>query len=73
MADYAWGYNDGKPVRVHPGPLDEEPYGIKTTAADMIRFVQANIDPNGLETPLRRAIDATHVGYVGQQCGSGHL
>jgi beta-lactamase class C len=63
MADYAWGYRDGKPVRVHPGPFDEETYGIKSTASDMIRFVQANIDPTGLEPALRRAVDATHVGY----------
>lgn len=61
--DYAWGYRDGKPVRVNPGPLDEETYGIKSTATDMIRFVQANIDPGGLETPLRRAVDTTQVGY----------
>jgi beta-lactamase class C len=63
MADYAWGYREGKPVRVNAGPLDEETYGIKSTASDMIRFVQANIDSSGLETPLRRAVDATHVGY----------
>jgi beta-lactamase class C len=63
MADYAWGDRDGKPVRVNPGPLDDETYGIKSTASDMIRFVQANIDPSGLELPLRRAVAATHVGY----------
>jgi beta-lactamase class C len=63
MPDYAWGYREGKPVRVNSGPLDEETYGIKSTASDMIRFLQANIDPSGLETPLRHAIDATHVGY----------
>lgn len=63
MPDYAWGYRKGEPVRASPGPLDEETYGMKSTASDMIRFLQVNIDPSGLETPLRRAIDATHVGY----------
>jgi beta-lactamase class C len=63
MADYAWGDREGKPVRVNPGPLDDETYGIKSTASDMIRFVQANIDPSGLEVALRRAVAATHVGY----------
>lgn len=63
MADYAWGYREGKAVRVNPGPLDDETYGIKSTASDMIRFVQTNIDPSGLEAPLRRAIEATHVGH----------
>ena len=63
MPDYAWGYREGKPVRVNPGPFDEETYGIKATASDMIRFLRANIDPGELETPLRRAVEATHVGY----------
>ena len=63
VADYAWGYREGKPVHASPGPFDVETYGIKTTAADMIRFVQANIDPGALEPALRRAVEATHVGY----------
>lgn len=62
-ADYAMGYLDGKPHQASPGPFDAETYGIKTTAADMIRFVQANIDPNSLEPALRQAVAATHVGY----------
>jgi len=63
MPDYAWGYADGKPRRVSPGPFDEETYGVKTTASDLLRFVQENIDPGALEAPLRRAVEATHVGY----------
>jgi beta-lactamase class C len=63
MAAYAWGYRNGRPVRVNPGPLGEETYGVKTTAADLLRFVRANIDPSGLEEPMRRAVAATQVGY----------
>lgn len=63
MSDYAWGYREDKAVRVNPGPMDEATYGIKSTASDMIRFVQANIDPSGLEAPLRRAIEVTQVGH----------
>lgn len=64
MADYAWGYGrDDKPVRVNPGVFDAEAYGVKSTAKDMIRFVQLNLDPSGLEEPLRRAVDATHQGH----------
>ena len=57
------GYRGDKPVRVNPGVLDAEAYGIKTTAADLIRFVQLNIDPSGLDPMVRRAIEGTHVGY----------
>jgi beta-lactamase class C len=64
IASYAWGYNAAnEQVRVNPGMFDAEAYGIKSTAGDMIRFVQLNIDPSGLEVPMRRAIEGTHVGY----------
>lgn len=61
---YAWGHDrGGRPVRVRPGVLDAEAYGIKSSAADMIRFVEAQIDPAALETALRRAVMATQVGH----------
>jgi beta-lactamase class C len=64
MGNYAWGHNKaGKPVRVNPGLFDAEAYGVKTTAADLIRFVEANIRPETLETPMRRAVEGTHIGY----------
>jgi len=64
MADYAYGYaKDDRPIRVNPGVLDAQAYGIKSTAADMLRFVELNIAPAGLETRLQRAITATHTGY----------
>lgn len=69
MAGYAWGYNrENKPVRVNPGVFGDEAYGVKSTAVDMIRFVQANIDPGKLKVPMQRAVLGTHIGYfqVGQ-------
>ena len=64
MTDYAWGYNKaGEAVRVTPGALDAEAYGVKSTAADMISLVEANIAPEALEVPLRSAIEATHMGH----------
>ena len=63
MADYAWGYRKGSPVRVNKGPLDEQAYGVKTTVSDLLRFVQANIDPGALEPPMRAAVEATQAGY----------
>ena len=61
---YAQGYDkNDKPVRVSPGALDAEAYGIKTSAADLLRYVEANLKPAGLEQPLQKAVAATHTGY----------
>lgn len=64
MPSYAWGYNSAnKAVRVNPGVFDAEAYGVKSSAADMIRFVQLNIDPGQLAAPWRQAVECTHTGY----------
>jgi beta-lactamase class C len=64
MDNYAWGYNSAnKAIRVNPGMFAAEAYGIKSTAADMIRFVQVNMEPGGLDGLMRRAVEGTHVGY----------
>lgn len=63
MARYAWGYRDDQAIRVQPGPLDAEAYGVKSTAFDMLHFVEANLEPSRLPAPLRQAIVATHQGY----------
>ncbi len=61
---YAQGYDkQQKPVRVSPGALDSEAYGIKTSAQDLARYVIANMHPQSLEQPLQQAIAATHAGY----------
>ena len=64
--DYAQGYTqDDRPIRVAPGPLDAQAYGVKTTAPDMLRFVEANLGTGQpLEPALQRAVAATHTGYV---------
>lgn len=64
IGDYAYGYSKSdKPLRVGPGVFDSEAYGVKTTASDMLSFLEANIDSAKLDDILRRAIAATHVGY----------
>jgi beta-lactamase class C len=64
MALYAQGYNkDGKPVRVTPGALDSEAYGVKTSASDLLAYVGANMKPASLEKPLQQAIALTHSAY----------
>ena len=64
MRDYAFGYSeDGTPIRVSPGVFDSEAYGVKTTAPDMIRFIEENMGASTLDPTLRRAIADTHTGY----------
>jgi beta-lactamase class C len=64
MPSYAWGYaKANKPIRVTPGTFGAEAYGIKSSASDMIRYVELNMDPDGLEPALRGAIEGTHVGF----------
>ena len=64
MGDYAYGYSkDGKPIRVNPGIWDAEAYGVKTSAADLIRFVEQNMNGSGLDETLQRAIHRTQTGY----------
>ena len=64
MGAYAWGYDKaGKPIRVHPGLFDAEAYGVKSSAADMIRLVEANIHPDALPPEMRHAVKGTQVGY----------
>jgi beta-lactamase class C len=64
MADYAQGYTkEDTPIRMAPGVLSSEAYGVKTTAADLVRFVGANMNSIRLEEPFQRAIRETHRGY----------
>ncbi|ETK25098.1 class C beta-lactamase [Pseudomonas sp. FH1] len=61
---YAQGYGkDGKPVRVGPGAMDSEAYGIKTSASDLLHYVEVNMRPATLDPVLQQAITTTHTGY----------
>lgn len=65
MAHYAFGTSrDGRPVRVNPGALDAQAYGVKTTARDLIRFVELSMDPSSLQPALQEAVIAAQTGYV---------
>lgn len=64
MKNYAYGYSkQDEPIRVNPGVLASEAYGIKSTTADMIRFVDANMELVKLDEKLQQAINNTHTGY----------
>ena len=62
--DYAQGYvGENSPIRMTPGVLDSETYGLKSTAADMTRFLRENMGLIALDPRLERAMAATHTGY----------
>lgn len=64
MKNYAYGYSKtDKPVRVSRGALDAQAYGIKTTALDLIRFVELHMDSSPLDPDFRKAVATTHEGH----------
>ena len=64
MKRYAQGYTkDDKPIRLNPGALASEAYGIRSTTADLLRFLDVNLRSVPVAEPLARAIDCTHTGY----------
>lgn len=64
MADHAQGYDRAnQPVGAGSAPFADPAYGIKSSAADMIRYLELNMQPETLEPSMRRAIEGTHVGY----------
>lgn len=64
MWRYAQGYTGaGNPRRMSPGALAAEAYGIRTTARDMLRFIDANMHLGHADDTLMRAILNTHTGY----------
>lgn len=64
MEYYAYGYNsENNPVRVNPGMLDAEAYGIKSTTTDLIKYMDVNMNTSNLSGDLKSAIDNTKKGY----------
>jgi beta-lactamase class C len=63
-ANYAQGYTrDGTPIRMARGELSAEAYGITSTAADLARFLQANMNELKLDAAVQQALTNTHTGY----------
>lgn len=64
MANYAWGHNrEDKPVRVSPGPLDSEAYGVKSNTTDLLRFIEAYLGLGDVSAKLASALKTTRSGY----------
>ncbi|HHX8439265.1 TPA: class C beta-lactamase [Vibrio diabolicus] len=64
LNNYAFGYSsEGKPVRVNPGILDAQAYGIKSTSLDMLQYIEANMGQAQLTTDIENALERTHTKY----------
>lgn len=64
MPLYAQGYDkENAPVRLNTGVLAAEAYGVKTSANDLIRFVEANMRRTESDPILNHSILDTHTGY----------
>ncbi len=48
---------------MNPGMLDAQAYGLKSTAADVLTLVEANMSGAELNEPLSQALAATRTGY----------
>ncbi|MGI0116320.1 class C beta-lactamase [Zooshikella sp. RANM57] len=64
MKFYAQGYTKkDEPIRLNVGVLASEAYGVKSCTADLIRFIDANMQQLKLDKTWQQAIDNTHIGY----------
>jgi beta-lactamase class C CMY-2 len=54
-AQYAWGYNEGKPVRIGKGMLLDEAGGAKASVRDLAKWVQANLQPQQVNDQVLQA------------------
>jgi len=64
-AQYAWGYNEGKPVRIGTGMLLDEAGGAKSSVRDVASWVQANLQPEQVSSlPLKAAIARSQQRYA---------
>ena len=60
---YAQGYNAADvAVRLNPGPLAEEAYGVRSSARDLLHFIDLNIAPATGDAALDKALRDTQVG-----------
>ena len=61
---YAFGYDQqNNPIRVTPGALDAQAYGVKSSLPDMLTFLNANLNIEKNGSDIQKAISETHKGY----------
>ena len=58
---YAYGYAIGEdgPIRVNPGLLADEAYGVKSSVKDMLRFLAAHLEGADISKDMERALRRT--------------
>jgi beta-lactamase class C len=65
MPRYAQGRTrDDRPVRMGAAPLAAEAYGVRTTAADLLRFVEAQMGLVAAPANLVQALRETQLGWL---------
>ena len=65
VKDCAQGYDaNGRPVRMRPGLLSSESYGMRSCAEDLLRWLEANMGSGVPDAQLRQAMNLARGGYV---------
>jgi beta-lactamase class C len=64
MATYSYGYDrkTDAPIRVNPGVFDAEAYGVKSSARDMLKFLDAQLGNGDVPADVKAAIARTQEG-----------
>ena len=66
MGHYAYGYDrkTDRPIRVTPGVLDDEAYGVKSNARDLLRLLDLHLGHAEASEDLRIALDRIRQGQA---------
>jgi beta-lactamase class C len=66
MDRYAFGYDrkTDKPIRVTPGVLDDEAYGVKSSARDMLKVLDVELGRGQASEELRKSVERTQEGQL---------
>ncbi|SFT75156.1 class C beta-lactamase [Sedimentitalea nanhaiensis] len=64
MNHYAYGYDrkTDRPIRVNPGVLADQAYGVKSSARDLVRFLNLHLGHAEASGNLRTALERTRRG-----------